>query len=46
MGQGQEEEQTRVLARRDLRHPRVGVQAQVREVFVAQDRAFGCARRA
>ena len=36
----------RVLARRDLRHPRVGVEAQVREVLVAQDRALGRARRA
>ena len=46
MGEGQEEEQARVLARRDLRHPRVGVEAQVREVLVAQDRALGRARRA
>ena len=48
VGEGQEEEQARVLARRDLRHPRVGVEAQVREVLVAQDRALGracCARR-
>ena len=46
VGERQEEEQARVLACRDLRHPRVGVQAQVREVLVAQDRALGCARRA
>ena len=46
VGEGQEEEQARVLARRDLRHPRVGVEAQVREVLVAQDRALGSARRA
>ena len=44
MGEGQEQEQARVLARRDFRHPRVGVQAQVREVLVAQDRALGRAR--
>ena len=46
VGQRQEQEQARVLARRDLRHPRVGVEAQVREVLVAQDRALGRARRA
>ncbi|SIA68922.1 Uncharacterised protein [Mycobacteroides abscessus subsp. abscessus] len=46
VGERQEEEQARVLARRDLRHPRVGVQAQVCEVFVAEDRALGRARRA
>ena len=46
VSQGQEEKQARVLARRDLRHPRVGVQAQVREVLVGQDRALGRARRA
>ena len=46
VGQGQEEEQARVLTRGDLRHPRVRVQAQVREVLVAQDRALGRARRA
>ena len=46
VGQRQEQEQARVLARRDLRHPRVGVEAQVREVLVGQDRALGRARRA
>ena len=46
VGEGQEEEQARVLARRDFWHPRVGVEAQVREVLVAQDRALGRARRA
>ena len=46
MGQGQEQEQARVLIRRDLRHPHVGVDAQIREVFVGQDRALGRARRA
>ena len=44
VGERQEEKQARVLPRRDLRHPRVGVQAQVREVFVAEDRALGRAR--
>ena len=46
VGEGQEQKQARVLARRDFRHPRVGVEAQVREVLVAQDRALGRARRA
>lgn len=46
VGEGQEEEEARVFVRRDFRHPRVGVQAQVREVLVGQDRALGRARRA
>ena len=46
VGERQEQEQARVLARRDFRHPCVGVEAQVREVLVAQDRALGRARRA
>ena len=46
VGEGQEQKQARVLARRDFRHPRVGVQTQVREVLMGQDRALGRARRA
>ena len=46
MGQGQEQEQARVLTRRDLRHPHVGVDAQIREVLVGEHRALGRARRA
>ena len=46
VGERQEEEQARVLTRRDLRHPHVGVDAQVREVLVGEYRALGGARRA
>lgn len=46
VGEGQEEEETRGGACRDLGHPRVGVEAQVREVLVGQDCALGGSRRA
>ena len=41
VGKRKEQQQARVLARRDLRHPCVGVEAQVCEVLVGQDRSLG-----